>query len=207
MAIKIKTRSTSTAKKPATKRASTKPAAKRGTAATKRNTRSTSKPKAKSTPTGSTRRSSKPQVSDAQLNKWIKQLYSAGDKLRKTQVAHTEAVDNVNEVAQDALAAGVPMKIVHEQTGVSRQWLYKMGQSNKRDNGSTPERAPRTLDPEDRQRTGSRTTRKPAAKASSAKPKPMKTVKKGSQAKAGRARQATKKSVPARRGGIKIKTR
>lgn len=204
MAIKIKPRTTSKpASKPAAKRTSAKPAAKRGTAATKRNTRSTSKPKAKSAPTGPTRRSSKPQVSEAQLNKWIKQLYAAGEKLRKTQVAHVEAVDALNDVAQEALAVGVPMKIVHEQTGVSRQWLYKMGQSNKRDNGRPTERAPRTLDPEDRQKTSSRATRKPAAKASTAKPKA--SVKKGSQAKAGRARQA--KKAPAKAGGIKIKTR
>ena len=204
MAIKIKTKTRSTSK-PAPKPAA-KPTAKRGTAATKRTSRSTSKPKAKA-PTGPTRRSSKPQVSETQLNKWIKQLYSAGDKLRKTQVAHTEAVDNVNDVAQEALAAGVPMKIVHEQTGVSRQWLYKMGQSNKRDNGRPTERAPRTLDPEDRQKTSSRATRKPAAKAKASTAKPKATAKKGSQAKAGRARQATKKATPARRGGIKIKTR
>jgi hypothetical protein len=200
MALKLRTPgSKPAAKKSTTKKSTTnttrakaKPASK---PAAKRTTTST-RAKAKTNGGSSTRRSSLWAGTEKQLDTWINKLSKAGSNLRKAQVVHTTAIDDVNEVALDALEAGVPMKVVHEETGVSRQWLYKMSSSNSRNNGSTPDREPRTLDPELRKASAPRntkTTRKPAQKAK---------AKVGSQAKAGRARQAAKKPA-VRRSGAK----
>jgi transposase-like protein len=61
----------------------------------------------------------------------------AGDRRRKAEAEHKASVDALHEAAQAALDGGVPMARVSDASGISRQWLYKMGEfAGRGENGS-----------------------------------------------------------------------
>lgn len=77
-----------------------------------------------------------PKIDSKVLNTHVKALKRAGDARRKAEDAHNEAVNDLHAVAQAAIEAEVPMSVISRETGVSRQWLYKMGQFRERTNGN-----------------------------------------------------------------------
>lgn len=77
-----------------------------------------------------------PKIDAKVLSTHEKALKRAGDARRKAEEAHNEAVNELHAVAQAALDAEVPMSVVSRTTGVSRQWLYKMGSFRERTNGN-----------------------------------------------------------------------
>lgn len=131
-----------TTRKPATKPAARKPATKKTTGAKKA-----------STP----RKPPTPKTDPKIIAKHVKILEQAGKKRDQALTAHEEAVEGVFKAVQAAIAEEVPMGIIANTVGVSRQWLYKMGEFKDRSNGSKPA-AKRA------------TTKKPAAKKGGAKP-------------------------------------
>jgi hypothetical protein len=120
--------------------------------------------------------------------KALKLVLAAGDRRRKAEIEHKESVNALHAAASDALAAGVSMSKVSDASGISRQWLYKMGEYNERggattvathgpqSNGATEEpvaetvtRVRRTAKPKAAAKTTpKRTAKKPAAKAAPA---------------------------------------
>lgn len=164
-----RTRSTgakSTAKaKTATKPARKAPAAKKTAA----------KPKSST----ATRRSSKPQVDQRTLDRHLKAMERTGAKREATKEKWEEAVKATHEAALEALDAGVPMSMVSEATGISRQWLYKLieqaqGSTNGKGTKTEAKSAVKSA------KRGSGSTRKAAVKSpkatSNAKPTGRKTT-------------------------------
>jgi isopropylmalate/homocitrate/citramalate synthase len=147
--------------KPAAKKTASKPAAKKAAPAK----RTASKPAAKKTTakTNGTVRRQTPKIDTKVLDRHVKALTAAGDKRRKTEEAHQAAVENVHEVVTAAIEAKVPMSIIADSVGVSRQWLYKMGNFRERTNGSSS--------------TRKTAAKKPAARASATKSKTKPTIK------------------------------
>lgn len=90
---------------------------------------------------------------------WEKTLTLAGQRLKDAQREHTDAINALNEIAQEAIDSNITMSAVSDLTGVSRQWLYKMKDHGERANGNGAAKA-----------SAKRTTAKakPAAKASTA---------------------------------------
>lgn len=142
MAIQIKsagakpaTRKTSTTKaKPAarTRKAPTKATAKKTTTARK------AAPKATAAPTRQ-RRSSKTDLTQAQLNKILKPL--ARDAVKRTSFHDQwkEYVAKVNEQIISALDEGVPVSLIVEHGDISRQHVYKLLEDAKKStNGRKP---------------------------------------------------------------------
>ena len=194
MAVKIKvagkadakpaaTRSTSARKtaatpaKRSTKRKGTAPAAKRGAA----RPRSTTRP-AKTNGEGPVRRASK--GIDARTEaRLLKAVEKAGDRRRKAEIEHKESINALHDEAKAAIEGGVSMAKVADASGISRQWLYKMGDFAERDgvtNGSGTKTAAKSATkrtapakPAASKRTAAkpasrrRTTAKPAAPKSS----------------------------------------
>lgn len=153
-----KTTSKPAAKSTGAKRTATKPAA-RKTAA---------KPKAtakKAKPVGAPRGPRTPKTDPKILARHIKALEAAGTKREKAEAAHKEAVNSVHDAAQAALEDEVPMTLISEKLGVSRQWLYKMGSFSGRSNGNgKPKPRATTAAKRTAAKKPASTTRKPAAK-------------------------------------------
>lgn len=79
-----------------------------------------------------------PKIAPTVLAKHEKALKAAGKDRRDAESAHDKAVENVHKVVKAAIKAEVPMSIISERVGVSRQWLYKMGTHRDRQNGNVP---------------------------------------------------------------------
>jgi DNA-binding phage protein len=197
MAITLGSKSKSTRKpvtRPAAKRsapAKSKPAAGRRTASTARAStakgRTAAKPdttikrggktapkSTKATPARATRSS---KLDQAQLEQWIENLTEAGDELTEARKAHEAASAQVHKIAAKAQKAGVPMKLVAETLGVSRQYLYKGlvdngNGSGRSTNGSKPA-AKRTTKPAAKAPAKRTTAKRTASKA---KPAAKRTV-------------------------------
>ena len=163
-----KTRSTAKpAEKPAakrsTKRKGTAPAAKRGSARKTGTTRP-----AKSNGNGGdgpVRRASKG-IDPRTEARLLKVVEKAGDRRRKAEVEHKESINALHDSAREAIEGGVSMAKVADASGISRQWLYKMGDFADREgvtksatNGSGSKTAAKSA-----------TKRTPAAKRSAPKP-------------------------------------
>lgn len=135
-----------TATKPATRKAAAKPATRAKAAA--------AKPTAKKEPV---RR--RPKIDPKVLAKFERELKAVGKKRDDSLKAHEAAVEAMFEKVQEAMDNNVPMSVIADSTGVSRQWLYKMSSFKGRENGNAPakKRAPAT---------------KAAAKSAAAKSKP-----------------------------------
>jgi hypothetical protein len=150
MAVKIKVAGKSTAKAdtPAkrstrTTRATAKPATKRTT--TKRATTKTAAAPAKRAPGRPRKDGSAPvrrsransNMDERTMKRHLTAVEKAGVARKKAELAHKAAVDNLHRVASEAMDAGVPMARVADVSGISRQWLYKMGEFAGRSNGDT----------------------------------------------------------------------
>jgi hypothetical protein len=143
MAVSIRGKSSKTeAPKRSTRKTTAKPAAK--ATGTKRGTRMAttrkrSEPARK--PTLSNRRSSVPQTDDKTMKKLLTDVQKAGALRKKAEEAHKASVQALYEAATNALNSGVPMAEVSKVSGISRQWLYKMGDFAKRGNGASAAKA------------------------------------------------------------------
>jgi DNA-binding phage protein len=73
--------------------------------------------------------------------KLIKLVTKAGDRRRQAEEEHKESVNALHAAAQEALEAGVSMAKVADASGISRQWLYKMGTFRPEERGGTQLRA------------------------------------------------------------------
>jgi hypothetical protein len=138
MAFKIKVAGATTKPrtKPAAKRTAAKPAAsaKRGPGRPRKNAASKPSPAAA---TAASRRSSVPKTDDKTMKTLLSAVTKAGDRRRKAEIEHKASVDALHEAAQAALDGGVPMARVSDASGISRQWLYKMGEfAGRGENGS-----------------------------------------------------------------------
>lgn len=115
---------------------------------------------AKATPAnGRTRRPTT--TNERVINRHIKKLEALGAERRELEQAHKDAVEAVYEATREAMDDGVPTGIITEAADISRQWLYKMGEHQGRENGSGSKATAK-------KRAGT-TRRKPAAKKSGAK--------------------------------------
>lgn len=168
-----KTTAKKTAAKPAAKRGST---ARKSTTTAKRTTakRTATKPKPARKAAGP-RGPRTPKTDPKLLKRHVTALESAGNKRQRAEEMHQEAVEAVHEAAQAALADEVPMTLISEKLGVSRQWLYKMGEFRSRTNGNGNGRVKKPRATAAASKTVSRrngktaSTRKPAAKKPAAK--------------------------------------
>ena len=86
-------------------------------------------------PSLSGRRSSAPQTDDKTMKRLLDAVAKAGARRKKAEAEHKASVDALHTVAKAALDGGCPMGRVSESSGISRQWLYKMGEHAGRDNG------------------------------------------------------------------------
>ena len=73
--------------------------------------------------------------------RFIKLVTQAGDRRRAAEEEHKESVNALHSAAQEALEAGVSMAKVADASGISRQWLYKMGDFRSDERGGTQLRA------------------------------------------------------------------
>lgn len=172
-------KSTASKSKPAAKKTASTPAKRSTRATAKRATKASTAKKStqakKSSNGGAPRGPRTPKMDPKLLAKHVKALADAGSRRREAEEEHEAATSNVFEVVQDAIAAGVPMTIIANETKISRQWLYKMGNFRQRTNGSKPKakaaaakKGGTTAAKRTPAKRGS-ATRKPAAKA--ARPK------------------------------------
>lgn len=138
MAIKLKSKSGSKASKPKLKKGK----ASSGTTKVKRGP---GRPKGSGTKLGKAKTTggkrkpgrppgsgSGPKPSDSVIQTHEARLTKAGKRLAKAASEHDKAVDEVAELVRKARSKNVPMIVIHESTGLSRQWLYKMTESAKR---------------------------------------------------------------------------
>lgn len=107
------------------KRTSAKPATKTGARRTAAKTTPAKKTTSRKPAAAKKETNSRPVVSEAVLKKHIAALTKGRARLEKAQIEHDEASRGAHELAQVALEAHVPMKIVSETIGMSRQYLYK----------------------------------------------------------------------------------
>jgi hypothetical protein len=108
------------------KRTATKPAAKRSTAAKKTTTKKTGttrKPAAKKAEP--TQRRGIAHLDPKVLKQFQSELTEVGERLAAAQKEHDDASEAVHEIAAEARSNDIPMNIVTELLGVSRQYLYK----------------------------------------------------------------------------------
>jgi hypothetical protein len=100
----------------------------------------------------------------------LKLVEKMGDRRAKAEAEHQEAINALHEAAQEALEVGVSMAKVSDASGISRQWLYKMGDFRGRGNGGNGSKATpaKTTTKTPVKRTSARkstTTRKATTKA------------------------------------------
>lgn len=161
----------STTRKPAAKKTAAKPAAKK-TTATKAGAKSA--PKAAPKKAAAPRPPRTPKIDPKIVSSFEKRLKAAGAKRAKTLEAHDAAVDEMATVVQEAMKAEVPMSIISNSTGVSRQWLYKISQFKGR-NGApakTPGKTTRAAaKPAAKRTTTTKAAAKPAAKSTTTRTK------------------------------------
>src|SRR3954452_3882399 len=171
MAVKINVRGAGAGSKPAARKSTA--AKNTGTKATTK--RSTAKPaasKAATTKRGAkaktaqlpTRRSTAATTDDRTMKKLLTAVQKAGDRRYKAKQEHEAAVDSLYEAAKAALDGGVPMARVSESSGISRQWLYKMGEFAGRTNGDSTAPAPKATT-----RPTTRSTKRSSSKSSESK--------------------------------------
>lgn len=127
------------------------------------------------------RRTARGKVDPAVYARYEDALIAVGERMAAAQAERDAALEEAVEVTQSALADLMPMALVHELTGISRQWLYNMpkhrnrggsvteGRLGPRGNGAAPKR------PAARKGTARKasttTARKPASKKLSIKSK------------------------------------
>ena len=191
MAVKINARGRSTAKsedapKRSTRKSTTKPAAratgtKRSTGSRAASTRKRSEPKASAATAkaASTRRSAVPQTDDRAMKRLLADVQKAGTLRKKAEAAHKAAVNALHDAAKAALDVGVPMARVSDVSGISRQWLYKMGEAKERGgagfnatgNGASAAPAPATRTRKPSTRAASSTKRTQSRSAGATRPR------------------------------------
>jgi hypothetical protein len=144
MPVKIKVRGTKTEDKPApakrgstrsTKPAGRKATTRKGTAPAKR-APARSKPAAAAKTNGNgdgpVRRASKG-VDPRTEARLLKAVAKAGERRTKAEIEHKESINALHDAAREAIAEGVSMAKVADESGISRQWLYKMGEFAERE--------------------------------------------------------------------------
>ena len=105
----------------------------------KNKTTAAAKPAAKATTATRQRRSSKTDMTQAQLNKILKPLARDAAKRTSFHDQWKEYVASVNEQIIAALDAGVPVSLIVEHGDISRQHVYKLLEDAKKaTNGSGP---------------------------------------------------------------------
>jgi hypothetical protein len=57
----------------------------------------------------------------------LKAVEKAGERRAKAEAEHKEAINALHAAAVEAIEEGVTMAKVSDVSGISRQWLYKMG--------------------------------------------------------------------------------
>jgi len=143
MAVSIRGKSAKDeAPKRSTRKSTAKPA--RKTAGTKRTTGSrAASTRKRSEPQATTRgrRSAVPQTDDRTMKRLLADVEKAGKLRKKAEEAHKATVNALHDAAKAALEGGVPMARVSEVSGISRQWLYKMGEFAGRGNGASASKA------------------------------------------------------------------
>jgi hypothetical protein len=118
-----------------------------------------------------TRRNRTSDIDPREEARMVKLVTKAGTRRKKAEVEHKESVDALHAAASEALAAGVSMAKVAEASGISRQWLYKMGEFAERKtnlragNGGSGNG-----------KTAAKSVRKPAAKSTAKKSTARKTT-------------------------------
>ena len=65
----------------------------------------------------------------AVLARFEGQLSEAGERVKNAKAEHDAAIDHVHSVVVQAQDVEIPMAIIEDITGISRQWLYKMSSS------------------------------------------------------------------------------
>lgn len=166
---KTTTAKRSTASKPATKRTTAKKTTSTRSTAKKTPTR---KPAAKKTSTEPTRRRGTGHLDAKVLKQWQKDLAEVGERLVAAQEEHDAASEAVHEIYIEAKNADIPMSVITEELGVSRQYLYKglVGHGpNGRKNGgakksATTKKATSAAKKSIKKSSTKTTARKPAAK-------------------------------------------
>jgi hypothetical protein len=63
----------------------------------------------------------------------LKAVAKAGERRAKAEAEHKESINALHDAAREAIAAGVSMAKVADESGISRQWLYKMGEFAERE--------------------------------------------------------------------------
>lgn len=147
MAMKLKIKGKSGGSKPSTKRSTSKSTSRSNgskSASTKKTTgkKKTTGRKPASKPAA--RRERTYELNQRQT-KLADELKEVGDERIELHEAHKDAVDRLGKKVKQALAAGVPMKVVFENSQISRQWIYKINNHSGRDagtsNGSTSKKS------------------------------------------------------------------
>lgn len=122
------------------------------------------------------RRTAEGKVDPRVLTRHEDGLIEIGERMAAAQAERKAALEDAYEVTQAALTDEVPMALVSRLTGISRQWLYNMGNHAGRNGSATQGRlGPRggatkgkARKPAAGRKTGS-TARKPAARKTAAK--------------------------------------
>jgi transposase-like protein len=95
----------------------------------------------------------------------LKAVTKAGERRQKAKIEHEESVNALHTAAQEALEGGVSMAKVADSSGISRQWLYKMGDFRQDERGGHQLRATNGNGSDKPvARSTRKTTAKPAAK-------------------------------------------
>jgi transposase-like protein len=97
----------------------------------------------------------------------LKAVTRAGERRQKAKIEHEESVNALHTAAQEALEGGVSMAKVADSSGISRQWLYKMGDFRQDERGGHQLRA--NGNGEDKPAAKARSTRKVTAKPAAGK--------------------------------------
>jgi hypothetical protein len=169
MPVKIKVAGKST-EKPAAKPARStgrKATTRKGTTSARASAKRTerAKPAAAKSSDGPVRRASK-NVDPRTEARLLKAVAKAGERRAKAEMEHKESINALHDAAREAIAGGVSMAKVADESGISRQWLYKMGDFAEREgvtagngNGKTAAAKPAAT----RRAPAKSTTAKPAA--------------------------------------------
>jgi hypothetical protein len=124
MAINIKAKGKTETPAPKPRRSTAaKSTAKRGAAAKRATKTAAAAPKATRTP-----RATNSKIDARTEAKFLGLVEKAGKRRAAAEIEHKESVTALHAAAAAALEAGVPMAKVSEKSGISRQWLYKMGE-------------------------------------------------------------------------------
>lgn len=153
---------TSTAKKTTTKASAKKVASAKKTTSTAKST------PAKASSSNDGARRGLANIDQRTLKSWISRMEKSAKRLKNAQIEHDEASEEVHSVAAEAREADIPMSIVTETLGVSRQYLYK----GLKGNGPNGRKGGGT--------TAKKTTKRAASKSSTKTTGNSRTVKRAS---------------------------